>query len=59
MLANVETFEATQKRRDEVLAFLYGRLTPELYAQVKRQLRGCYLVKHDTDSEPRRTFLGY
>lgn len=52
MLESAQMFEETQKRREEVLAFLYGRLTPELYARVQRQLYGCYLVRHATDTEP-------
>ncbi|MDO8468910.1 MAG: hypothetical protein Q7S29_04095 [Candidatus Peribacter sp.] len=59
MLADAETFEAAQKRRQEVLVFLSGRLTPELYAKVERQLRACYLIKHATDGERHRTFHGY
>jgi hypothetical protein len=59
MLADAKEFVDVQRRRDEVLSFLRGRLTPELYEQVERQLRGCYLVRHANDPEQRRTFRGY
>ena len=49
MLADEKSFAETQKRREAVLLFLRGRLTPELYARVECQLRCCYLVRHETD----------
>lgn len=57
MLADAETFEATRKRRDEVLVFLNGRLTPELYARVEQQLRGCHLVTQASGHETRKESL--
>lgn len=53
MLADATSFTETQKRREEVLLFLRGRLTPELYARVEQQLRCCHLVRHATDGRGR------
>ncbi len=53
MLADAKSFAETQKRQEEVLRFLRGRLTPELYERVVVRLRGCYIVHHETDGRGR------